>query len=176
MPPHFPNCCINSKILYKHTLYSTRGWQANSSHNNWPVVSWVTDVCQRGAVKKDVLEKPKCKLRGKAWRNKRGQISHFSHSPDRTTIATEVKSNPANSTVRQCLASAGIYLTAAEWLLEQPVMTVRFCKPGFHPPALLLLTPVPTLSFHLALWVGVKCPADAGFSPRAPRTPVLKGL
>lgn len=39
MPTHFPNRCINSKMLYKHTLYSTHGRQANSSHNNWPVVS-----------------------------------------------------------------------------------------------------------------------------------------
>lgn len=73
--------------------------------------------------KKDVLEKPKCKLRGEAGRNKRGQISHFSHSPDRTTIATEVKFNPRNSTDRHYLASAGIYLTAAEWFLEQLIMT-----------------------------------------------------
>lgn len=94
-------------------------------------------MCQREAAKKDVLEKPKCKLREKAGRNKRIQISHFSHSPDRTTIAIEVKLNPRNSTDRQCLASARIYLTAAEWFLEQLIM--------------LLLTPIPTLSFQFEL-------------------------
>lgn len=104
-----------------------------------------------------MLEKPKCKLRGESGRNKRGQISHFSRSPDRTTIATEMKFNPRNSTDRQCLTSAGIYLTAAEWFLEQLIMTIHFCKPGFGPPALLLLTPIPTLSFHFELLGGVKC-------------------
>lgn len=150
MPTHFPNLCINSKMLCKYTLYSTSGWQENSSHN-WPVVSWVANVCKREAEEKDVLGKPKCKLRGESGRNKRGQISHFSRSPDRTTIATEVKFNPRNSTDRQCLTSAGIYLTAAEWFLEQLIMTIHFCKPGFGPPALLLLTPIPTLSFHFEL-------------------------
>lgn len=58
MPAHFPNHRINSKMLYKHALCSTRGWQANSSHNNWPVVSWVANVCQREATKKRCVRKP----------------------------------------------------------------------------------------------------------------------
>lgn len=152
MPTHFPNRRVNSKMLYKRTSYSTRGWQANSSHNNGPVVSWVTNVCQREAAKKEMLENPKCKLGGKAWRiNKRGQINNFSDSSDRTRIATEVKFNPTNRTDRQCLASVGIYLTAAEQFLEQLIMTVRFRKPGFGPPALLLLAHIPALSFHFEL-------------------------
>lgn len=66
-------------------------------------------------------------------------------------IAAEVKFNPTNSTDRQRLANAGIYLTAAERFLEQLIMTLHFRKPGFGPPALFLLAHIPALSLHFEL-------------------------